>query len=230
MKLKVLSWNIWVNSYYNHVRDFLIKSNADIIGLQEVSGNDSTRNTVKLLTDLGFSNIFAPQPRPWAKNNREDGPAIFTKHKIISSKKYVLSKEYGVGVVQADIKINDKPIHVFSTHLSHDHQSASTIQVDQVNKLLKLIPKTNSILMGDFNALPSSKTIKLVSNTFLNTDQGNKPTWSVYPQGCEVCNPQKVDIRLDYIFTSNNIKTLSFKVEQSKGSDHLPISTTLEIH
>ena len=55
------------------------------------------------------------------------------------------------------------------------------------------------------------------------------PTWSVYKMGCQVCLIDEVKYKLDYIFTSKNLKTESFEVYESKGSDHLPISTIVEL-
>jgi endonuclease/exonuclease/phosphatase family metal-dependent hydrolase len=132
-------------------------------------------------------------------------------------------------LVQANIKINDQIVHVFSTHLSHTHQQNSVIQLQQASEVLAHIPDNSSILMGDFNAIPSSTTIEKVKEVLVDTDTHNLPTWSVYPEGCVECNPQKIDIRLDYIFTTKDITTNSYKVESSKGSDHLPISAVVEL-
>lgn len=83
--------------------------------------------------------------------------------------------------------------------------------------------------MGDFNAMPESKTIAKVKEVLIDADSRNQPTWSVYPAGCPECNPQKVDIRLDYIFTTKDIHARSYWVESSKGSDHLPVSVIVEL-
>lgn len=229
MQLKVLSWNIWVYNHFDLVKEFLHKCDADIIGLQEVSENDESRDTVKLLSKLGFKHIYSPQLRTWAPDGRKDGPAIFTRLEIVDSSKHILSEEYGVSMVQADIKIEGKIAHFFSTHLSHTHQKDTPIQSEQIEKVLSLIPDQSSILMGDFNATPGSHTIQRVKSRLIDVDPSNLPTWSVYPQGCEVCIPQKIDTRLDYIFTTKDIRSYSYKVEDSKGSDHLPISIILEL-
>lgn len=84
-------------------------------------------------------------------------------------------------------------------------------------------------MTGDFNAISESKTIKIMKKKLVDSDPSSKPTWSMYPEGCIVCNPQKVDIRLDYIFVSKDISVKSFRVGKSKGSDHLPISAVIEI-
>ena len=83
--------------------------------------------------------------------------------------------------------------------------------------------------MGDFNATPESPVIKSIQKVLVDSDPSSTPTWSVYPEGCRICNPQKLDTCLDYIFTSIDLKTSSFKVEESKASDHLPISVVVEI-
>lgn len=226
MQAKILSWNIWIDSYFYQVKDFLKKSKADVIGLQEVREDDPKRETIKYMKSLGYKHIFAPVPKAWGY---PDGPAIFTKHEIVSTKIFVLAKVNGRAMVQANIKIGNKLIHFFNTHLPHTHQKDSPAQLGQVRELLKHIPAKSSVLMGDFNATPRSSTIQKVKTKLIDTDSGNKPTWSVYPEGCAECNPKSIGIRLDYIFTTKDIKTHSYKVEESKGSDHLPISVIAEL-
>ncbi len=230
MQAKILSWNIWVDNHFEAVKDFLQKSDADIIGLQEVRGDDPSRDTVKFLAKLGFNYVFAPITKSWDGEDWNFGPAIFTKHQIVTNNKFILTvKEDSRSLAQADIKIGDRVVHVFCTHLTHTHQKDSEIQLQQVNELLAYIPGRDSILMGDFNATPESKTIMKVKEVLVDTDTGNQPTWSVYPAGCPECNPQKIDTRLDYIFTTRDIKTNSYQVENSKGSDHLPVSVIAEL-
>lgn len=55
MILKIFSWNIWIDGYFDQVSGFLKKSNADIIGLQEVKGNDPRRDTIGFLNKLGYT-------------------------------------------------------------------------------------------------------------------------------------------------------------------------------
>jgi len=229
MHVKLLSWNIWVDNKFDLVKDYLSSSGADILALQEVRADDSSRDIVSYLTSsLGYDHIFYPQPRPW-ESGRVDGPAIFSKYEITSSQKQLISVENGVGAVNANIKIKNNIYHVFSTHLSHTHQQESAMQLDQINKVISNIPTTNSILMGDFNAIPTSHTLQKVKEKMFDVDLQNTPTWSVYEDGCNVCQQKTVDIRLDYIFVTPDITTHSYTVGQSKGSDHLPISVIMDI-
>lgn len=229
MQIKILSWNIWIDSHFDQVKEFLKNSNADIVGLQEVREDDPARETIKYMDSLGYKYVFAPIAKSWDGEVWNFGPAIFTKLQIISFQKYTLSDQDSRSLVQADVKVGDKLIHTFCTHLTHTHQQESDIQLQQVEELLKYIPNKDSVLLGDFNAIPIGKTIQKVRESLLDTDPSNQPTWSVYPEGCVTCNPQKIDIRLDYIFTTKDIRTHSFKVEDSRGSDHLPISIIMEL-
>lgn len=229
MRLKVLSWNIWTDGHFGQVVDFLKGAGADIIGLQEVVSEDPKRDVIGFLDKLGYQYVFAPIKKTLGDKIRNDGPAIFSKYKISKSETYILSTKNSRAAVNADILVGDETLHVFSTHLIHTHQQPSEEQEEQGLNLLKVTPAKRAIVMGDFNATPESSVIKYMRKALIDSDPSPLPTWSVYPQGCEVCNPQEVNTKLDYIFTSKDIKTSSFKVEKSKGSDHLPISVILEI-
>lgn len=230
MTLKILSWNIWIDGYFDQISDFLKQSNADIIGLQEVKDYDSKRDVIKFLNDLGYQHAFAPVKKKWwGKKIEKDGPAIFSKYNILDTKTYVLSKTNSRVGLKAEIQEKDKILHVFSTHLIHTHQNESKEQNEQVENLIKVLPREGTIVMGDFNAIPDSLVIKNMKKVLVDSDPSSTPTWSVYPEGCLICNPQEVSIRLDYIFTSKDMVVKSFAVGNSRGSDHLPISAVVEI-
>ena len=229
MKLKVLSWNIWIDSDFNEVVKFLKNSPADIIGLQEVVNNNPARDIIKVLQNEGYNSQFGYAEHSWGGNVYTDGPAIFSKFEISNKKTYVLSKKDKRAAVKADILVGDKTLHVLNTHLIHTNQNRSEEQDIKVSNLIKKLSIEHTILMGDFNATPESPVIKSIQKVLVDSDPSSTPTWSVYPEGCRICNPQKLDTCLDYIFTSIDLKTSSFKVEESKASDHLPISVVVEI-
>ena len=232
MKLKILSWNIWRDGNHQKIADYLNESGADIIGLQEVQNDDPKRDIISYLKSLGYESAFEPIEHGWGGNIYLDGPAIFSKYKIISSEVRILSEtdhDSRRAAIKADIKIGDETLHFISTHLVHTHQQNSEIQNLQAKNLLKFLPGNRTILVGDFNATPDSEPITIIKNSLIDTDSDSLPTWSVHPDGCVQCNPQSVDTKLDYIFTSKYIKSSSFVVGKSDGSDHLPISVEIEI-
>lgn len=229
MQVKIVSWNIWIDSYFDQVKDFLNVSNADIIGLQEVKGDDPDRDIIGQLKSLGYKHLFAPVKKVFGDKTYNDGPAIFSKFNILSSKIFNLSENNNRVAIEADIEVGDTTLHVFSTHLVHTHQQSSETQEAQVENLIKVLPADHTIVMGDFNATPESKTVRKIKEVLADTDSTSAPTWSMYLEGCLVCKPQTIDTRLDYIFVSKDLKNHSFRVEKSGGSDHLPISVMIEI-
>lgn len=232
MLIKILSWNIWQGKYLNKISDFLKQCDADIVCLQEVVQNEYGKENIAtfLAHELSYEYVYATAMQIKKRNNELDmGNAILSKYEIIDKKIHVLGKSQTRVAIQAGVKINEKIIHILCTHLIHAHQQPSIIQDEQADDLIKILPLDNIILCGDFNAVPQSKTIRKLSNVLTNTDSQFIPTWSVYKEGCEVCNPKGVIYKLDNIFVSEDVKFASFNVEQSNASDHLPISVKVEV-
>lgn len=229
MKLKILSWNIWNECRFDLLKEFLKSHDADVIGLQEVLLDDPERDVIGFLTELGYRHVFAMTEHSWDGKTYKIGPALFTKLPVINSETFLIDKDDERAVAHMDIKVNGKAVHFFSAHLVHTHQRQSAQQEAEVIRLMEKLPDKNVIVMGDFNATSESYAVRKISEKLINSDPSDQPTWSVYPEGCHVCKPDKIDIRLDYIFASQDIKISSPKVESSKASDHLPISAIAEI-
>ena len=235
MQLKILSWNIWFKGDLDGVVQYVKDTSPDIIGMQEVVPERET-NILASLKALGYQSAFTSVTE-LRKDGKKMGNAIFSRHEIINTQTHVLyetdtrlSAEVERRIaLQTDIRVNDTMLHVFSTHLAHTHQNQSDVQDLQVENLIKLLPAEKTIVTGDFNATPDSGAIKRMCEVLNNTDPSAAPTWSVYPDGCHTCNPQAIDTRLDYIFASKDLKTHSPAVGNSKASDHLPNSVTVEV-
>jgi endonuclease/exonuclease/phosphatase family metal-dependent hydrolase len=240
MKIKVLSWNIWCGTYLDEVIEFLREADADIIALQEACIDDRGNIAEIIAKELGYQFTHAVEmhlPVKFLPNYKSEDPrgilfgnAILTKHQIVESNTIELTHEDKRLVAQANIKINDKVVNVYSVHLKHTHQAQSDLQDKQALNLVELASGGDTIVMGDFNSLPDSDVIQSISRVLRNTEGGvSTPTWSVYRKGCSVCLVDEVKYKLDYIFTSKELKSDSFKVHHSRGSDHLPITAIIEI-
>lgn len=244
MKLKILSWNIWGGRHIDGVLDLLKTADADIIALQEVIQEGDTNTALRIAERLQYEAVHAlamPISSKWTGPVREKeetlifGNAILSKHKIISSKSYELSAGESRIALSADISINDSLLHIFSVHLKHIHVTRNDPKIvevhnGQADKLVALLPLEKVVVMGDFNAPPESYTITKMRSVLQDAEKDSAtPTWSTYSEGCDICRPENVAHKLDYIFTSKDIKADAFSVYQSKASDHLPISAIIEI-
>lgn len=231
MKLEVLSWNVWYGTQLDKVSSFIKDSKADIIGLQEVTQTpEGTKNLAEELSrDLGFQYAYAngADARSWGKNFFI-GNAVLSRFPIVSRQTHILSKENSRSAIQADIMIDGRLVHVFSTHFLHTHQKPSIIQEEQARTLVSVVPDSHAIVMGDFNATPESATLAIMKQKLRKTDgESQTPTWSLYEEGC--CKTNGVTVRLDYIFVTHDIQVLQTTVRSSDGSDHLPISADIEL-
>ncbi len=231
MKIKILSWNIWCSSYFDKITEFLATCDADILGLQEVSLIDPARDVVSFLKGLGYQYVTGPAAEFTDDNNQHHvlNSAIFSKFPIIESKIHPLREGKRPSAVEARIRIGTEEVTVFSVHLKHSHQQPDQIQSEQVTTLKGILPLKKGIVMGDFNSVPESAVVQTLTEKYVHTDPTFSPTWSMYPEGCNVCKPQSVNTRLDYILVSPDLGFDSFQVGASKGSDHLPISVLLSI-
>lgn len=240
MKLKILSWNIWCGTYLDEVIKFLKIADSDIVALQEVAEDNRGNISEIIAKELGYKYVYTTDidmPLKYLPGYKEDdertikmGNAILSKYEIVSNKEHKLVDNKDRTVIEANIKIEDKILNVFSIHLRHTHQKQLDIQDLQAENLLKFLPTKNTIVMGDFNSLPESGVIKKFNESLQNTEIGhNTPTWSVYKDGCTECLIDEVIHKLDYIFTSKDLKSDKFMVYNLKGSDHLPISVIVEI-
>lgn len=230
MTIRVFSWNIWMGKYLPKIVDLLKKENPDVIALQEVIQNpDGTNNTAEAIaTALGYKWVFANVMSFPGQNPPVDwGEAILSRYDIVKSEVLELSKDPRHIGLDASIDVNGIIIHVISTHLTHTHQATSEHQQSEAAALVRLAPKERTIIIGDFNALPESKTIQIMRGALVDADPTNQPTWCVYPDGCAKCKLGEVKHRLDYMFTTPDLKTFEYRAISSDGSDHLPIVATL---
>lgn len=229
MQVSIASWNIWGGIYLPEVYKFLIKTDADIVALQEAEEMDNTNTAEVIAKSLGYHFVYTRSMEYDSDGTKSyRGNAVLSKYPIAGSSAYTLSTEHARAAMQADIPIAGSIIHIVSVHLVHAHQQVSAVQEEQAGNLIHAVPKERTVIMGDFNALPESRTIQLMRGAFRDPDTADKPTWCLYPDGCRVCKPDKVQWKLDYMFHTPDLAVDDFAVGDSRGSDHLPIVATLK--
>lgn len=83
-----------------------------------------------------------------------------------------------------------------------------------------------TIILGDFNLLPESQSIKMLDKHFKNLikEYNIKSTRPTFDDGLD-----KGDMVVDYIFVNDKIKVNDFKVPNTDVSDHLPLILDFEI-
>lgn len=229
MQLKIVSWNIFGGKKLPEIIQCLSEAKPDIIGLQEVMQDEGgANNSAKAIADaLGYTYIYETTTllipsisHLLEKHNIETpmewGNAILSKYPISDSNVHVLSGDRKRTALEGTVKIGDKDLHVFSTHIVYASVQPSEIQATQAQNLLKVLPKEHGLVMGDFNMTPDSKIIADISSVMVNTEKDPSKHTSD-------------NKKIDYIFSTADIKILSNGTLDSQASDHLPIYTIIEI-
>lgn len=225
--LKIVTMNIkgGVIEDYQNIYDYLEKTNADIIIGQEYG------------TEFNVPNYKY-------RTNKYQIVALNSKTEIIKQEK--LATFSNGNAFYADIKFNGKVIRVVNVYLnpfSFDKQMVKPVEDFKENKtkvkdiIKKLVPTFKIhqkeivdirkaidhspypvILAGDFNSVPNSYEYyhlgKGLTDAFVEVGRGSSTSFHDY----------KFPIRIDYIFTSKEIKPVSYRVDRSvKLSDHFPV-------
>jgi endonuclease/exonuclease/phosphatase family metal-dependent hydrolase len=142
-------------------------------------------------------------------------------------------------LLMTEQEIDGKLIHIYNVHLQNvdlPHSAEDRwAQSQVVSRILKADDIPYKILMGDFN-WDAEKEI---------SDYADKPLYQIMPLYKEAgmidtalslspapdkTYPSHHPIeRLDYIFTTPNIKILNYQTISSSVSDHLPLRVEIEI-
>ena len=229
LDFKVLTFNNKYNDYgLEEVKSYIKSFNADVIFLQE-SG----------YSGLGNSDF---EEMKYSLHNRRI--SFFSKYQIVEQDTIPLIDK-GKSVY-ADVIIKGKRIRFINVYLEPFQLHKSMVKPtedleengtkakslvrrfmpvfkkheEQVQILKSFIEKSPYpvILAGDFNSVPNSYEYYTISGVlkdcFLESGKGFGTSFHDY----------KIPIRIDYVFSSENLKSTYYQVDRSqKLSDHYPI-------
>lgn len=235
----------------NMVRD----QNPDILCCQEFSGFKSSISRPKCIEefkkDAGFQYVYYNRKSNYAGN------VIFSKYpiaKVAEDSGFGQENTYGVMVsVDAGDKgkfyvanvhllsymITDKEIDILMNSTErqdkldtigktvlHKLSDAFQLRSDELQKVLHGMPATDApvIVCGDFNEPPLSYNYRQMQkagfvDSFMKVGRGIKPTYA----------GKLPLLRIDYIWTDNDVTPLNFKRYRWKASDHYPIMLDFKI-
>lgn len=239
MEVKVLSWNIWLGQHLPDILARLTEEKPAVIGLQEVSSRSDGNLAREIGEILGYR--WAYYPSVTSQDGTGKGNAVLSTYPILSATSYFLSPAVNYDgtptteprtALCVDLSVDGLSLTVISTHLAYAPWFASNDpQAAQVKTLVQLVrDRCALVLMGDLNSLPTSDTVRALSSVLTPADPApSTPTWTMYPHEYLNHSETRLKDRIDYMFTSGDIKVKHFEVGMSKGSNHLPISAVLEL-
>lgn len=238
--MRIVQWNIWFKERVDNVYRILSEINPDIACLQEItldSQENPKINTAEYIAKKLNMNFYYKDSQKWKDGpRREQGNAILSKYPIMKSKYTYIQEQSKVNIdaskegrvyIESDIKIKNKILKVGTTHLTYSHIFEVTeMRKKEFENLLTSIKgnKESYILTGDLNIFPDSVFIKRLNKYFINSGPDfSIPTWTTKPFDKWGFKEDELRWRLDYVFSTNDIKIINSDIYNTEYSDHLPV-------
>lgn len=175
----------------------------------------------------------------------EQGNEILSKYPIVEATNEFYYKHYSYdsdrtnftiedhsrAVQIMELSVKNKRLQILNLHgLYSKDKKDSERTINQCKYILKAAKRKNipTIIVGDFNLLPDTQSIKMISKRFRNvvTEYKTPSTLSEYDPATEHKQGKLV---IDYIFVNDSIKVNHFEVIETTISDHLPLILDFDI-
>jgi len=225
-----MSYNIHHGADQNEVNtlekmgEFILNSNADLVGLQEVDSvcNRSGKvDQMKVLAEItGMHYVFL---RHFEYDGGAYGLGILSKYPIINQQNDKITsikngEKKSLALLSAKILLPEgKEMRFATVHFALD-QATRLIQAGET--LAHLDSDIPVVLTGDFNAEPSTEEMELLSQNYTMADSNLGNTFPVV-------NPHK---KIDYIWVSKDCFLQSSEIQIPLSitySDHLPLMSDI---
>lgn len=228
-KMIIMSYNIHSgqdvdnNNKLEAMANLIKKSDADVVGLQEVdsvcfrSGQVDQARKIAELNGMQYAYV-----RHFDLDGGSYGLALLSKYPISDVRNHrlpVTSRRNSVAFLTARVAVSSaKTWLVGVAHL--DYRDANS-RLTQANLIKEIYKKTNlpGILLGDMNAQPGSKVVYALQDYFTNTQPDSFYTFPAV----------KPTRKIDYVFIDKlqKIEVVQKEVLSLPLSDHLPVLSTI---
>lgn len=233
--VKVLSFNILhgATTRGDFNLDLIAKvikdSRADFVAMQEVDYRTKRARKYDLVTELGWRAKMIPLfAKAMSYDGGEYGEGVLSRYTLLQSRNialpYTPGNEPRAAVEISTVLNSGDTISFVGTHL--DHLENAKDRLAQANKINEVFSsnKFPTILAGDLNSIPGSKTINTLE-TMWRSSYDKEDIKFTYPSD----NPIK---KIDYVmfYPKNRWRVLKTEVIQNSiASDHCAYLVTLEL-
>lgn len=214
---------------FDIMTDTIRKCGADIIGLQEMFNKGETEafteQTAVLAKKLGFYHYFAEATR-LEKGKYPYGVGILSRYPVLSAETVIIPDPIvrtGTRYYETRCLLKAKlnvagGLNVLVSHfgLNPDEQE------NAVQTVMENLSDEKCVLLGDFNMRPDNERLNPIRERLYDTAElFDEPKLS-FPSDNPRC-------KIDYIFTSRDLKTCSADIPAIVSSDHRPHIATIEL-
>lgn len=255
MNIKILSLNILEGGiFFDAILELLLREQPDILCLQEVyNGQDHNlsrqyRSIEVLKKHLpSYEHHFSPELLCVTPEGKVDiGNAIFSKFPIKRKDTYFFRVQYGeypqvapggdwsnhpCNMQSATITVDGSELNIFNIHGVWGFDGADSPDRLLMSKVIveNIKNSPHTLLMGDFNVQPNTKTIENIERHMTNLFKGElKTSFNLAHKDLEK-SPGYATAVVDMIFTSPDLKVSKKYVPEGDVSDHIPLICEIEL-
>ncbi|WP_328311630.1 endonuclease/exonuclease/phosphatase family protein [Streptomyces sp. NBC_00442] len=241
--LRVATYNIHAGAGMDDVFDLdrqaaaLRALHADVIGLEEVDVHWGARSqnrdvATELAARLGMHVSFAPiyslDPAQPGGPRREFGVAVLSRYAILGSGNHEITRlstqvpdpvpAPAPGFGEVRLRVRGVPVHVYVTHLDYrGDPSVRVAQVADTRRIMNADRGARTILLGDFNAVPTAPELAPLWRELSDADSGSNSFPADVP-----------DRRIDYVAVERGaVSVRDAAVAETLASDHRPVVADL---
>ena len=233
LPVRVMAYNI--HQGFGTAGDFTLEEIAqvieaespDVVALQEVSRAWLVDGAVDILSWLSQRLDMEYAWGPAADSAW--GNAVLTRYPILHYENHEMPNNDDFPLDRAllwvEIDVGDEaPLRVIATHFHHVRDEAE-YRIPQTEAVLARwggVPQT--VLLADLNGIPEDQEIKMLEEAGLLdsfVDAGETGHGFTSPSD----GPTR---RIDYVWTSPDLKSRNYSSAESQASDHLPVAVTVE--
>ena len=205
------------------VGDRLAEFDVDVIALQEVDEPHCKALRARLGRQYPYQVWYPTGLR---------GKALLSKHPV-SSERFVPVAD-GTCRLEVSLDVNGRELQVFNVH----HRTKVSVMgrwlagVRELESALAARPDTPTLVLGDFNSVPGSWTLRGLEDLGLhNADEGlgTDPGFTFPVPGRWRGWPWGPHYRIDHVFHDANFEALHAEVGPDLSSDHLPMVAYLKL-
>ncbi len=230
--IRILSYNVLHGETlkgdfnFDRIASVIKSVKPDLVALQEVDFKTNRVGGKDLATELGIRTGLAPlfgQAMPYDGGGYGEG--VLSRYTFLSTRNHPLSAQPGKEP-RAALEVNviiasGDTIRFIGTHFDHTGETDRINQANQINRIFAKSDKP-SILAGDLNARPDSKTMAILFKEWTKSFSEDVPT-------IPCADPTA---KIDYILLrpARRWRVLETRVIDEKvASDHCPVLSVLEL-
>jgi len=233
--IKILSFNIYhgetMKGHFDLdvIAKVIIDADPDFVALQEVDYKTNRAKKYDLVTELGWRAKLVPIfARAMEFDGGEYGEGVLSRYSFLKTRNvslpYSPDNESRAALEITTVLRSGDTISFIGTHL--DHLKSEVDRISQAKEVNRVFTKNRypTILTGDLNAVPGSKTIHILEEKWKSSYDKKNPKFT-FPS-------DKPNRKVDYVmlYPKNRWKVLKTEVIQDAiASDHCAYLVTVEL-